>query len=176
MFFFKKNDPFVYNKISPENKFYRLPLFILLSSNETYTKCLNFEPNKVTQIKKMTAKQSATNLIPAKSKSPIWKLSNERLKVTLQHYRIENKASKLKIDELLLEFERSSMKVSAELSEDLVFIVSNAQCHHEFLLGGAARILEKFIKGNQIRPNDNQVLYFISIKIGSCLWWDTVQC
>ena len=35
------------------------------------TKCLNFESNKVSQTKKMTTKQSATNLIPAKSKVPI---------------------------------------------------------------------------------------------------------
>ena len=77
----------------------------------------------------MTVKQSATNLIPAKSKAPISKLSNERVKVTLQHYRIENKALKPKIDQLQLELERSSMKVSAELSEDPVSIVSKTdQC------------------------------------------------
>ena len=58
------------NKFS-ENKFYRSPLCILLSSNETCTKCLNFQSNKVTQIKKMTTKQSATSLIAAKSKAPI---------------------------------------------------------------------------------------------------------
>ena len=49
--------------------------------------------------------------------------------MTLQHYRIENKALKSKMDELQLEVERSSMKVSAELSEDLVSIVSKTdQC------------------------------------------------
>ena len=125
----KKFDPFMNNGKSSENKFYRSPLCILLSSNETCTKYLNFESNKVTQIKKMAIKQSATNLIPAKSKAPISKLSNERVKVTFQHYRIENKALKSKIDELQLELERSSMKVSAELSEDLVSIVSKTdQC------------------------------------------------
>ena len=62
------------------------------------TKCLNFESNKVSQTKKMTTKQSATNLIPAKSKVPISELSNERVKVTLQHYWIENKALKSKIE------------------------------------------------------------------------------
>ena len=82
------------NGKSSENKFYRSPLCILLSSNETCTKYLNFESNKVTQIKKMAIKQSATNLIPAKSKAPISKISNERVKVTLQHYWIKNKALK----------------------------------------------------------------------------------
>ena len=44
--------------------------------------------------------------------------------MTLQHYRIENKPLQSKIDKLQLELERSSMKVSAELSEGLVSIVS----------------------------------------------------
>ena len=85
---------------SSENKLYRSPLCILLSSNETCTKCYNFESKKVSQTMKMTAKQSATNLIPAKSKAPTSKLSNEYVKVTLQNYWIENKALKSKIDEL----------------------------------------------------------------------------
>ena len=62
--------------------------------------------------------QSATNLIHAKSKPSISKLSNERVKVTFQHYGTEDKALKSEIDELQLELERSSMKASAEISED----------------------------------------------------------
>ena len=68
----------------------------------------------------MTTKQSITNLIPAKSKASISKISNEHIKMTLQHYWIENKALELKTDKLQLELERSSMKVNAELSEDLI--------------------------------------------------------
>ena len=68
-------------------------------------------------------------MVPAKSKASRLKLSNERVKVTLQHYRIENKALESKVDELQLELERSSMKVNAEFSEDLVSIVSKTdQC------------------------------------------------
>ena len=70
------------NKFSV-NKFYRSPIWILLSSNMICSKCLNFESNKVSQIKKMTTKQSAANLIPAKSKVPISTLSNGRVKVTI---------------------------------------------------------------------------------------------
>ena len=55
------------NSKPSENIFYRS--YILLSSKETYTKCLNFESNKVSKIKKMTAKQRATNFISAKSKA-----------------------------------------------------------------------------------------------------------
>ena len=144
----------MYNNKSSENKLYRSPLCFLLSSNETCTKCYAFESKKVSQTKKMTTKQNATNLIPAKSKAPTSKLFNEYVKVTLQSYWKENKGLKSKIDELQLELERSSMKVSAELSEIL-----NHVTIHELLLGGAAKIFETFIKGNQIQPNDNQVVF-----------------
>ena len=85
MLLFKKFDPFVNNNKSSENKFYRSPLCILLSSNETCTKCLNFGSNKVPQTKKMTTKQSATNLIPPKSKAPI---SNYPMNVLKSHFNI----------------------------------------------------------------------------------------
>ena len=81
----KKLAPFVNNNKSSENKFYRSPLCILLSSNETCTKCLNFGSNKVPQTKKMTTKQSATNLIPPKSKAPI---SNYPMNVLKSHFNI----------------------------------------------------------------------------------------
>ena len=55
----------------------------------------------------MTTIQSATNLIHAKSKALISKLSNEHVKVTLQNYWTEIKASNSRIDELQLEIERS---------------------------------------------------------------------
>ena len=79
---------------------------------------LIFESSKLSQIREMTTIQSATNLIHAKSKAPISKLSNERVKVTFQHYRTEDKALKSKIHELQLELERSSMKACAEINED----------------------------------------------------------
>ena len=55
----------------------------------------------------MTTIQSATNLIHAKSKALISKLSNEHVKVTLQNYWTEIKTSNSRIDELQLEIERS---------------------------------------------------------------------
>ena len=56
----------------------------------------------------MTTIQSATNLIHAKSKALISKLSNEHVKMTLQNYWTEIKASNSRIDELQLEIERSA--------------------------------------------------------------------
>ena len=66
------------------------------------------------------------NLIPAKTKAPISKTSAERLKLAFQHYRTENKFLKEKIDELQSEINNPSIEVSAELSGDMVTIMSSA--------------------------------------------------
>ena len=42
---FKEIDSLMNNNKSSENKLYRTPLFILLSLNETFTKCSSFESN-----------------------------------------------------------------------------------------------------------------------------------
>ena len=102
----------------------------------------------------MTTKQSATNLIPAKSKAPISKISNERVKVTLQHYWIKNKALKQKNHEFQLELERSTIKVSAELIEDLVSTISKTdQCTiHEVLQGEEQKYLKSSSKAIRYHP------------------------
>ena len=108
----KEFDSFLNNNKSSENKFYISSLCIILSSNETCTECFIFESSKLSQIREMTTIQSATNLIHAKSKALISKLSNEHVKkMTLlklcQNYWTEIKASNSRIDELQLEIERS---------------------------------------------------------------------
>ena len=132
----KKFTPFECKNQIWENKFYRSPLCSLLissdklqedtSNNKSCKNCLKYESTKLSQMKKINTKQKNVNLTPAKSKAPISKLSNERLKITLQHYRIENKSLMLHINELKQATEKSSVKVSEELSEDFVTIVSNA--------------------------------------------------
>ena len=103
----KKFGSFLNNNKYSENKFYISSLCIILSSNETCIKCFIFESSKLSQIREMTTIQSATNLIHAKSKALISKLSNEHVKVTLQNYWTEIKASNSRNDELQLEIERS---------------------------------------------------------------------
>ena len=131
----KKFIPFECNNQIWENKFYRSPSCSLLTTNDKLQEvtnntscknCLKYESTKLSQMKKINTKQKNVNLTPAKSKAPISKLSNERVKITLQHYRIENKSLMSQINELKQAIEKSSVKVSEELSEDLVTIVSNA--------------------------------------------------
>ena len=122
----KKCDPFKITTKSAETKFYRGPSCTILSTTQFCTNCIKFESKKIAQFTKLTKKQNATNAIPAKPKAPISKLSTERLKSTLQHYRIENKLLKSEIEELKLAIEKSSMSVSAELSKDMISIMSAA--------------------------------------------------
>ena len=64
--------------------------------------------------------------IPLKPKVPISLTSPERIKVTIQSYRIENKMLKSEIQNLQHEISKSSMRINDGLSTDLIKIMSNA--------------------------------------------------
>ena len=64
--------------------------------------------------------------MPLKPKAPISLMSPERIKVTIQSYRIEKKMFKSEIQNLLNEISKWSMKVDDGLSADSVKIMSNA--------------------------------------------------
>ena len=96
------------------------------------------------------------------------------------HFKIVGQKLKHRIQELMsFNWKLKDQLVSAELSKDFYSFQRRSMHNvtvHEVLLGEAGKIFEKLIKGNQITFNDIQVLSFISIKISSCLWWDTVWC
>ena len=64
--------------------------------------------------------------MPLKPKAPISLMSPERIKVTIQSYRIEKKMFKSEIQNLLNEISKWSMKVDDGLSADSIKIMSNA--------------------------------------------------
>ena len=63
---------------------------------------------------------------PVKLNAPVSKTSSERLKLTIQSFRIENKDLKEKVMELQQELSKSSLKVSENLGEDLTSIMDGA--------------------------------------------------
>ena len=63
---------------------------------------------------------------PAKLNALISNTSSERLKLTIQSFRIENKELKEKVMELQQELSKSSLKVSGNLGEDLTSIMAGA--------------------------------------------------
>ena len=72
--------------------------------------------------------------IPLKPKAPISRTSPERIKVTIQSYRIENKLLKSEMQNLQHEILKLSMKVDGGLSADLIKIMSNVDKFHESFL------------------------------------------
>ena len=66
---------------------------------------------------------------PAKLNAPISKISSERLELTIQSFRIENKQLKENVIELQLELSKSSLKVSEHLDEDPTSIMASAGQH-----------------------------------------------
>ena len=55
---------------------------------------------------------------------------SERLKLTIQSFRIENKELKKKVMELQQELSKSSLKISANLGEDLTSNVKTNMISH----------------------------------------------
>ena len=76
--------------------------------------------------------QQVINLIPAKTKAPISKTSTECLKLAFQQCRTEKKFLNEKIDELQSEIRKSSMKVSTELGDNMVTLMSGADQSKDF--------------------------------------------
>ena len=106
-----------------QTEYHRSPDCILLKSNEGICEHCN---NHMKKADKSLKRSALAITVPAKLNAPISLTSPERLKLTIQNYRIENKSLKLQISKLQEELSKSSTPVSSELSSDLVTIMSNA--------------------------------------------------
>ena len=107
---------------------------------------------------------------PAKLNAPISKTSSERLKLTIQSFRIENKELKEKVMELQQELSKSSFKVSENLGEDLTSIMAGVDQRDipPFMkfFGRTTEVYQILIQRNSIPPNDNTILLIIGSKVG----------
>ena len=76
---------------------------------------------------KRSFKQKKENLfVPAKLNAPIKFTSPERLKATIQTFRVENKELKNQIEEMQVEISQKSVPVDNELNNDFLSIMSQA--------------------------------------------------
>ena len=117
--------PKIFNPIEDpgihETTFYRVNNCLILSKSSTCENCLKFQKNRE---KSLIRKEKIINT-PAKIKAPISQTSSQRLKLTIQSIRIENKELKEKIEHLQAEIAKNSLTVDSNLSEDLVSIMSD---------------------------------------------------
>ena len=76
----------------------------------------------------LSLKRKRDNLIsPAKPKAPISLTLPERIKLTLQQYRLENKQLKDELDKMKEEISQKSLLIDNDLGDDFIKIMSNAQ-------------------------------------------------
>eukprot|EP00794_Sanderia_malayensis_P002699 gene2699-3120_t len=105
-----------------QSKWYRPPSCLLLipQSSEKCAECIIIESRE-----KQSLKRKRDNLtLPAKLKAPISSTSSERVKLTLQNYRFENKKLKEEIIIMQEEISQNSLKVDNKLSNDFISIMS----------------------------------------------------
>ena len=107
-----------------QSKWYR-PLSCLLLIPESSEKCA--ECIIVESREKVSLKRKRDNLnAPAKLKAPISFTSPERVKLTLQNYRLENKQLKDEIVIMQKEISQNSVNVDNNLGDDFISIMSGA--------------------------------------------------
>ena len=97
-------------------------MFLIDKPNESCRSCIKFERNVLSTTKKLL-KRKEKNITPAKTNASISQTSSERLKVTIQTYRMENKELKMKLGQLQEEISKASLPVSADLSNDFKSII-----------------------------------------------------
>ena len=119
-------------------------------------------------------KQKESNLlVPAKLHAPVKYTASERIKLTLQNYRLENKSIKSEIQQMKFEIENKSLDIKDNsLHNDFVSIMSNADNSktppppvHEIFLGGTTEIPLFFKNWCSLSPYDNSLLFRSSCKI-----------
>ena len=99
---------------------------ILIKSFDMCVNCNKLEKNANSSLSKKLKRQEKILLEPAKPNAPVSKTSSQRIKLTLQQYRIENKELKTKIENLKDEIAKNAHNISDSLNNDLVTIMSEA--------------------------------------------------
>lgn len=94
---------------------------LLSGQNQCFT-CAQKYQQHLQYLKRKESKRKE----PAKPNAPVSLTSPDRLKASLQSYRIENKELKNQISKLQNELKKSSVKTSDSLNKDLVSIMSSA--------------------------------------------------
>ena len=115
-----------YQSFSPllQSKWYRSPSCKILIES-SLNKCNNCSVAETKE--SLSLKRKRDNLTsPAKLKAPISLTSPEKIKLTLQNYRLENKQLKSEIIQMQREIQGKSLTVNNDLEKDLVNIMSNA--------------------------------------------------
>ena len=106
-----------------QTTYYRASECQILTNDKQCSKCLRKQKQSESRVLKRKPETSV--VAPAKLNAPISTTSSQRLKLTIQNYRLENKALKFQIEKLQNELSNSSLPVNVDLNNDLITIMKN---------------------------------------------------
>ncbi|XP_065654860.1 uncharacterized protein LOC136081473 [Hydra vulgaris] len=109
-----------------QTEYFRSSTCSVLSKLKCCDNCIINEKTFISKSSKSSKRKHSVAKKPAKLNAPISLTSPDRLKLTIQNYRIENKDLKEKIIDLQNSISKSAMTISSSLSDDLISIMSNA--------------------------------------------------
>ena len=95
---------------------------ILSDSSEPCTLCVSLHKKELNSLKRKLENLSK----PAKPNAPVKNTAPEKIKLTLQSIRIENKAVKSENERLRMAIESNNVLVNPELNDDMISIVSQS--------------------------------------------------
>ena len=107
-----------------QTKFYQSPLCVTLSTeNKQCRECKKSESKEVNSAKR----KLETLKSPAKLNAPLSGTNTERIKLTLQGIRLENKTLREELQQMQAELAANSLHSGEEFSKDLKSIMSDSQ-------------------------------------------------
>ena len=128
----KTFEPFTSMQVTPLNQtvIRRCNQCDVLTNLHVCSHCTSFEQKSKKKKEKMSKRKLETLQQPAKLNAPISLTSPERLKLTIQNYRLENKELQAQVEKLKNSLDKSAVLVSDELSSDLKSIMSHTDQKH----------------------------------------------
>ena len=139
-----------------ETKYYRSSSCrIMVKTKSMYVDCIQFEGKD----KKHTKRKAAKLATPAKLNAHVKFTSPERLKLTIQGYRLQNKSLTDQLVEMRNEIKKHSLAVTNGFNKDFISIMSNADKSklpqfYEIILGGTTKVSACYQNWSSLPSND----------------------
>ena len=160
--------------------FYRSNECSILTKTSVRIGCIQKQKKLLQRNNKLLKQIGNLLTIPLKPTAPIFLMSPERIKVTIQSYRIENKMLKSILQNLQYEISKSSMKVDDGLSADLIKIMSNVDKSEvspfmQFSWEEQKKYLNAFCK-TSICYNPMIIIYCLALQANSAAVYNDICC
>ena len=161
-----------------QSKFYRHPSCTVLLPTDS-TQCSHCNKAEIKEIKNLKKKEQNL-MIPAKLHAPIKNTAPERIKLTMQNIRLENKMLKSEIEQMKHEIEHNSIDIKDNsLHKDFVSIISNADSSKmppfmKFFWEEQQKYLSSSKTG--VRYHPQIIRYCLGLAAKSPSFYDDIRC